>query len=120
MQSRKNIVIDDEHNITLRREKIFKYSYCQQQFAVKGGNLQRAKEKQLLQQWKMARDLEKKARSNSRKYAITEKQMRQMEEEEEEEEDEEDKDAIQWAHKGCNAVCKADKCIWWLLESGLC
>jgi hypothetical protein len=60
-QTKKNIVLEDEYNIILRREKKFKYSYCQQQFAIQGSNLQRAKEKQQLQQLKMARAIEKKA-----------------------------------------------------------
>ena len=119
MQSRKNIVLEDEYNIILRREKKFKYSYCQQQFAIQGSNLQRAKEKQLLQQLKKDRAIEKKAHTILRKYAVYEKYQKEDGDDDDIEEDRVS-ESIQWEHQGCNAVCKADKCIWWLLESGLC
>lgn len=119
MQTRKNIVLEDEYNIILRREKNFKYSYCQQQFAIQGSNLQRAKEKQLLQQLKKDRAMEKKAHTILRKYAVYEKYAKDGDDDDDDVEDGAS-ESIQWAHQGCNAVCKADKCIWWLLESGLC
>ena len=127
-QTKKNIVLDEDFKI-LRREKNFKYrySYNQQQFALQGENLQKlqlqyAKEKQLLQQLKKDRVMEKKARSILRRYAVYEKYQ------EEDRDDDDNTDnaeedggvSVQWEHQGCNAVCKADKCIWWLLESGLC
>ena len=116
--SKKNIVLDEDFKI-LRREKNYKYSYCQRQFALQGSNLQCAKEKQLLQQWKKDRAMEKKARTILRKYAVYEKYDKDRNDDDVEDGASES-NAIQWAHKGCNEVCKADKCIWWLLESGLC
>ena len=129
-QTKKNIVLDEDFKI-LRREKNFKYrySYNQQQFALQGENLQKlqlqyAKEKQLLQQLKKDRVMEKKARSILRRYAVYEKYQEEDRDDDDNddnaEDEEEDSGSVQWEHQGCNAVCKADKCIWWLLESGLC
>jgi len=134
-QTKKNIVLDEDFKI-LRREKNFKYrySYNQQQFALQGENLQKlqlqcAKEKQLLQQLKKDRVMENKARSILRRYAVYEKYQEEDRDDDDNADNADNADndkedgtsgSVQWEHQGCNAVCKADKCIWWLLESGLC
>ena len=115
--TKKNIVLEDEYNIILRREKNFKYSYCQRQFAIQGSNLKCAKEKQQL---KKDRAMEKKAHTIMRKYSVYEKYQKEDGDDDDIEDECGVSESVQWEHQGCNAVCKADKCIWWLLESGLC
>jgi hypothetical protein len=89
---------------------------------LKGYNMlqqQRIKEKELLKQWKMARGSEKKTRSIVRSQSRDVCSINKLQFSEHDDEDGSVVERFVQKHDGCNAVCKADDCIWWNLEAGL-